>query len=659
MQYKITSDNYGSCEYPTAWKIQGSDDGSTWTTLSTQTGQSFTLGQTKTYTNDPGVGYIYYRIQFTAGNSAGELKQVQFLGTTSYGAELDLESGITYDEVKDIKKAQNFDSMFLTHQDFAPKELKRTSANTFSLEEATFTDLDFSEVGNPNCCAFSKGRLWLSGFSEKPTTAKASKVGQYYTFTVPSSNITDSDALSLTFSELSDPITWIYGGKRNLIVGNSEGITVVNGGTVDTPITSTAVNADLANREGASSSYPTEKDSKMIYISNDASRLYSFDYELVSESFVSTALNLISDNIGEIEEIYYKRDNNNLLWAKTKKNQLLCVLYNASENIIGFFPIQTNGEVVSIASIVRPDGKDDLFICVLRNNKYYIERLADEVDFTSFYDTDFENDVDKEKFNRIQCEELKNCVYLDGAVQYKQEFADTISLVDYDEENKIGNINSASGAFLERDVGAHIVYKTEDGSQYGEMEILEYTSAYRVKVKVLSKDVYPTTWGQYYITFRVIGDLEDIEGEVQSVVADGGYIGDYTVVNGKIELDKQYTVVTVGYKYKALAKTFNIGTWDNGVNTQTMKKKINKFTMRFFNSAGGKVGTDIDNLQKIQTFNPNGYYDLPPLLMNGDVEISGYNDSHTKEKFIYFVQDEPLPLNLTMLGYTIQFEGGE
>lgn len=47
--YKITSRSNGF-NYPTAWTLAWSDDGSSYTTADTQTSQSFGSGETKTYT---------------------------------------------------------------------------------------------------------------------------------------------------------------------------------------------------------------------------------------------------------------------------------------------------------------------------------------------------------------------------------------------------------------------------------------------------------------------------------------------------------------------------------------------------------------------------------------------------------------------------------
>ena len=54
---------------PTAWQFQGSNDGSTWTTLDTESGQAFSDPyKQKTYNIGNTTGYRYYQINVTAGN---------------------------------------------------------------------------------------------------------------------------------------------------------------------------------------------------------------------------------------------------------------------------------------------------------------------------------------------------------------------------------------------------------------------------------------------------------------------------------------------------------------------------------------------------------------------------------------------------------------
>lgn len=652
--YKIKADSVGEPEYPTAWSLWGSNDGNVWQTIEAKNGQSFSLGEEKAFEVKNDVAFTYYRLAFTGGRlygGKGEIGRVQFFTVDENPLPIELDTGITLEQAKKLQVTQNADAMYLTMDEINPKILRRKSATQFSISDVSPDGIKFNETGYPACVTFYSARLWYGGFSKKPLTVYGSEVAEYNNFVIPGSNIDDEDPLELTLSEITDPIEWMVGGKTNLYVGNAEGITLINGGGYEIPITATEVNADLANKEGASRAVPTQKDSQVFYISNDRRKVYMFDYDLLTEKFLSTDLNWLAQDVtrGRLKEIHYKRDDNNIIYVLLDNGQMAGLLYNSRESIMGWFPLETNGTVTSMCTVTRPDGKDDLFIGVNRANGWNIERLAPEVEFTNFYDTPYyRKDKNKQVYNRLIAEELKQCVYLDNAsiVNYLQEVS-----VTYDGN---GTVTADTQIFSEEHVGHYIVYKTETGREYGYFRITEYISPTSVKVELESEGCYPNTWGRFYISFNEVSGLEAFNGQKVPVVVDGGYLEEFEIQDGKLSLGREATSIVVGYGYEGILKTFNLGFYANGKNLQTTHKRISEFVLRFVNSAGGKIGTDLDSMQEIQYFSINGFLDLLPLPMDGD-EKRTVLDTTAEEKYIYLVQDLPLPLNLTMIQYNVQF----
>lgn len=185
---------------------------------------------------------------------------------------IELDTGITLEQAKKLQVTQNADAMYLTMDEINPKILKRESATQFSIADVLPDGIKFDETGYPACVTFYSARLWYGGFSKKPLTVYGSEVAEYNNFVIPESNIDDEDPLELTLSEITDPIEWMVGGKTNLYVGNAEGITLINGGGYEIPITATEVNADLANKEGASRAVPTQKDSQVFIYQTTGAR---------------------------------------------------------------------------------------------------------------------------------------------------------------------------------------------------------------------------------------------------------------------------------------------------------------------------------------------------------------------------------------------------
>jgi predicted alpha-1,2-mannosidase len=76
VRYALTSANDAPERDPRDWTLQGSTDGGTWTTVDTQTGQTFTERfQTRTYTVADPAAFAVYRLTVT-GHPAGNLTQL-------------------------------------------------------------------------------------------------------------------------------------------------------------------------------------------------------------------------------------------------------------------------------------------------------------------------------------------------------------------------------------------------------------------------------------------------------------------------------------------------------------------------------------------------------------------------------------------------------
>lgn len=95
-QYTITSANDFATRDPKDWNLQASDDGRTWTTLDTRTGQTFTARfQTKTYSFTNTTPYLYYRLNITANNGADAIQFSEWELTGTIGGPAAAPTGLT------------------------------------------------------------------------------------------------------------------------------------------------------------------------------------------------------------------------------------------------------------------------------------------------------------------------------------------------------------------------------------------------------------------------------------------------------------------------------------------------------------------------------------------------------------------------------------
>lgn len=501
--------------------------------------------------------------------------------------------------------------------------------------------LDMTANGYPSCISFYKDRLWYSGLTNKITSLVGSVSGVYDDFTIPAI-IDDDDAIFVTFSEVSEKIEWLFAGENSLIAGARDGILAVNGGTVSDIITANSINATLTSAEGTSPTRPITKDGAIFYISKTNRNVLYFSYDLLTETFKAKDANFVSYDItkGGISTLEWKKDRNDIIYTIRGDGNLVTLNLNSEENIIGFHVQETNGLITDRASITDNDGNAQLFLLVNRDGSFYIERVAEYVEFalrTDFYTGDEE--ADEMAYKRYVAEQLRECNYLDNS-ECASDLQDTS--ITFDGST---TITAAGSVFASGDVGKHIVYRTATGYEYGRFKITEYTSATEVEVEVL---ITPTTntYSDWYLSFNEISGLTRFIGETVSVVADGGYLDDFAVTGDTIEFDNEYTSICVGYKYRGLIKSFPLGFQLQAQNTQKMPKTITSAHIRTTATAGGEFGTNMYDLEPLQDIEPDVLNYLPPVPIDGTKEIT-YNDSAEVDKSFYIAQDLPLPMNVT------------
>lgn len=604
-------------------------------------------------------------IEFWSYNAKGELVRV----LNDKGEELTLTHPYGT-EVFNLNMTQNCDVLYINHNDgkYPEYQLKRTASNKFTLTKTAFTNSGSASLssnsetenhGYPCTCAFYENRLNRCSSSKYPTYLYGSKGADYNNITVGTGT---NDGYQFDLAEANSKALWLVSGVNSLLVGTAEGILTVNGGNVSTAITPEDISAKLSCRDGVASVRPIHKDNFVFFVSSNKRLLYMFEYDVLLEQFKATNLSKGNYEItkGGIKKLANKFDRFGLIFALCG-TRLISICFSNDEAVNSWSEYITKGEFIDICTVTRPDGNYDLFANIKREingvTRYYLERLTETVEFSRF--EDFVSDVpenanatdiielkrqDKYAFYRKIAEELRDCNYLDCSMKYSGLHTSTIQL----NENIL---NCSEEAFSASDVGKRIWYKTVSGREYGILDIKEFISKTQVKVEVLLEPTNSTT-SQWYLSATHFSGLEHLEGETVAVMGNGGYIGDFVVKNGQVDItsanvNKVGTAV-IGLRYKGILKSPNLGIQLQGTQTFSNMKNIYKIGLQLSFSAGCKIGSNLYDLQEVQDFNPEGLYDVPPLPMDEYKEIT-YSDDYEKEKHYFIVQDSPLPLHITAI----------
>ena len=577
-------------------------------------------------------------------------------------------------EIFNLSMTQNCDVLYITHTggNYPEKQLKRTSANSFTLTDTNFTNSGTATLskssatenhGFPCTCAFYENRLNRCSSSKYPTYLYGSKGGDYNNITIGTGT---NDGYQFDLAEANSPALWLLSGVNSLLVGTAEGILTVNGGSTTTPITPEDISAKLSCRVPVSKVLPVYVDGYAFFVTANGRQIHMFEYDVLLEQFKSTNLSKGNYEItkGGIKKLAYKFDRFGLIFAIVN-GELLSLCFSNDEAVNAQSKFITNGEFIDICSVTRPDGDYDLFANIKRTingvTRYYLERLTETVEFSRF--EDFVSEIPEEAteaevleikkedeyaYYRIIAEELRNCNYLDCSIRYSGLHTERITLTDNN------RLICDDPIFQESDVSRRIWFKTVTGREYGSMDVVEYISPTEVRVNVLQIPTH-TICTKWYFSATVFRGLEHLEGEEVAVVGNGGYIGDFIVANGEVDITSANTnkvgTAVIGLKYKGILKSPNLGIDISSQGTQTFSnmKNIYKIELCLAHSAGGKVGDSLYYLNEVQDFNPDSLLDVPPLPMDSSFTEINYEGNYDKEKHYFVVQDSPLPFHVSMI----------
>lgn len=566
------------------------------------------------------------------------------------------------DEIYNLHITQNCDVLYITHvyKKFPEYQLKRRDANVFELVKTNYTNGGTATLSNesttkndgfPAVSCFYENRLNRMSSNKYPSNIYGSKGGDYNNITTGTE---DNDGFKFDLAEANSSALWAISGANTLLIGIAEGIITVNGGSADKAITPSNITARLSCRDGCSKVRPIRKDNYVFFVSKNFRKLSMFEYDTLMEQFKATNLSKANYEItkGGISKLAVKRDRFDLMYAVCD-GKLLTICFSNEESINSWAEWRTQGNIIDICNITRPDGDDDLLLCVERtiNNetKYYLEKLSDIVEFSRFeeYVNDKEKD-DKHAFYRVIAEEMRKCNYLDCSIEYSGLQKNKI---EYNNDNS--TLTTENNVFSQTDVNRRIWFKTVTGKEYGIFDIIEVIDEKTVKVEAYQCSVNSSE--EWYLSATVFSGLEHLENETVAVVGNGGYIGDFVVKDGKVDISSANTnkvgTAIIGLKYKGLLKSCNFGLnlASNGTQTYTNMKNIYKFDFVLNFSAGGKVGDSLYHLNDIQDFNPEGLYDIPALPMDMNTVSVLCDGVYDYNKHYYIVQDTPLPFNIDMI----------
>jgi len=458
------------------------------------------------------------------------------------------------------------------------------------------------------------------------------------------------DAMQYDSGLFKGNIQWFSATNKMVAIGTYTGIFKVDSGNVNEPISpDSPPTVKQISAEGTRNIMPVQKDNIVFFVSRDAKRVLSIKYDFDSDGYKVDDEMLLSNEIAQegITQLSYKLGDENILFATKVNGELIAMIHNIGQQINGWCRIKTLGYIESVSSVPQSNGKDRVYISVLRNidsvNKRYIEYFTDEVvlprrdDYYSSVESD-----DEEEYLFDMWEAQKDFVYLDSSLCYDGS-NQTVTMTPSAVTGSDITFTAGGALFSSSDVGRQIWEKNSDGRA----QIITYISNTVVKCNILYDfaSTNPIAAGDWYFTSNNFTGLGHLEGEEVSVIRDGGREENvYTVTSGEITIVQQASKVTVGLPYTGIFKSLSIeGGAANGT-AQGKAKLVNKMALYFLNTIDCSIGTNIYNLNRI-LFGPGKITGKPITAFTGIKKLD-LPERYEEEKHIYIVQESPLPCTI-------------
>lgn len=167
--------------------------------------------------------------------------------------------------------------------------------------------------------------------------------------------------------------------------------------------------------------------------------------------------------------------------------------------------------------------------------------------------------------------------------------------------------------------------------------------------------IHNTTDSSAFTTYVVDGEarkriinisgLSHLEGETVSILAEGAAHADKTVADGAITLDRETSKAHVGLAYESDFETLRPDFGAKDGTAQGKLVRMHRVIIRFYQSLGGEVGPDVDNLDVLHFREGGDLMDTAVALFTGDVEVD-WEMEYSTDVHIYIRQNTPFPMTI-------------
>jgi hypothetical protein len=497
------------------------------------------------------------------------------------------------------------------------------------------------DQGYPSAVTYHQQRQVFAGTAGAPPTNWTSRVGNYVDFGT-SQPLVDDDAITFRIPgrQVNAVRHLLPLDKLAVLTSGSEWVVGAGQTEVVTPST---ISTKVQGYRGASKVVPIVVGSTAIFLQDKGKSVYEMGYDYTSDKYTGSDLTIPASHLFSGHAIVswaYQQVPFQVIWAVRDDGVLLGLTYLKEQQVAGWHRHDTVRGFFESVCVISEDDEDVLHAVIRRTiNGRSVRNI--------------------ERMHTRTIRDIKDAFFVDSGLTYdgRNTSATTMAIsggTTWSYQAETFTLTASAAHFAAGDVGKEIHIPNDE--QVIRLSITAYTSATVVTVSAnrdipaALRGVATTNWAQ---AASSLSGLWHLEAEILSILADGHVVfnGDpaddvaanFTVQNGRIALDRAYSVIHAGLPIEADFETLSI----NLVNQETLvdkKKLITTVRLLVEESRGIRVGPDENHLTEAKVRALENY-DQPVESFTGVIEV------RTQAKWdrngtVFVRQSDPLPLTI-------------
>jgi len=495
----------------------------------------------------------------------------------------------------------------------------------------------FTQTGDyPSCGTFFEQRSYKSGCKNHPQTIYGSSVAEYENHGENPSD--ESAAIEYTIPGAQnrvDRIRWLS-PEDFLIIGTAGSIQKMGASSIAEPLSATNVSVRQQVWLGVSNVDPQPVTDSLVWLTRAGTSVRKVTWSSDSERYVAPNLTRIAGHItygdsqanSGIKQFAFQREPMPILWAVRNDGQLLGMTYEIAEEVYAWFRIVTDGIFESV-SVISADGEEnEVWVIVNRTIGGVTKRYVEFFKPINFFS------------------EIKNAFFVHSGLTWDGGEFDITGISKANPAVVTAPGHTFTAGYKVRITGALGMEEVNcDADDYYTIANPSGDTFELSGVNSLSYTAYSGGGLAGRVTNTLSG-LSHLEGKTVSVLGDGVDFGDEVVAGGAITLDHYGNLIHVGLPFESVIEPMKLHSGSTLGTARSKKQRINKVTVCVYETCGGKIGPDEDNLQDISGYFEKTYDEGELITADADVEFDG---DWKNEATLCLKQDRPYPFGILAL----------